>query len=220
MITVCIRTFILYLVVLFTLRVMGKSELSKVSPFQMVVLFMIAELASMPIDSPSSSLITGIIAIFTLLFLQVLLSYVSLKNEWFKNFINGKPTLIIDKGMINIKEMERLRITINDLFEQLRLEDCPSLSDVEYAVMESNGQLSVIQKKDQEQLPLILISDGYVYESNLEKSGLSSEGLFQLLASKGCFSLENIFVAFYDANQIFHVFPKPTKDDTFIKEVF
>ena len=84
MLIVCIRTFILYVVVLFALRVMGKSELSKMSTFQMVVLFMIAELASIPIDSPSSSLINGAVAIFTLLFLQVLLSYVSIKNEKFK----------------------------------------------------------------------------------------------------------------------------------------
>ena len=96
MIIVCIRTFILYLIVLFTLRVMGKSELSKLSTFQMVVLFMIAELASIPIDSPSSSLVNGTVAIFTLLFLQVLLSLISIKNEKFKNLINGKPSMIID----------------------------------------------------------------------------------------------------------------------------
>ena len=150
MLIVCIRTFILYVVVLFALRVMGKSELSKMSTFQMVVLFMIAELASIPIDSPSSSLINGAVAIFTLLFLQVLLSYVSIKMRSSKNFINGRPSIIIDKGMLNVKEMERLRITINDLFEQLRIGNCPSITDVEYAVMESNGQLSIIAKTDQE----------------------------------------------------------------------
>lgn len=102
---------------------MGKAELSKVSTFQMVVLFMIAELAAIPIDSPSASVINGITAIFTLIFLEVLLSFLSIKSEKLKNFINGKPSLLIDKGMINIKEMERMRITINDLFEQLRIDD-------------------------------------------------------------------------------------------------
>ena len=220
MIIVCIRTFILYIIVLFTLRVMGKSELSKMSTFQMVVLFMIAELASIPIDTPSASLINGVIAIFTLLFLQVLLSFISIKSEKFKNFINGSPSIIIDKGMINVKEMRRLRITVNDLFEQLRIEDCPSLSDVEYAVMESNGQLSIIQKKDQEKLPLIMISDGVIYESNLKKMGLNKDGLIQMVKAKGIDSLDEIFVAFYDGNQIFHIYPSPAEKQPFSKEVF
>ena len=186
---VCIRTFILYVVVLFALRVMGKSELSKMSTFQMVVLFMIAELASIPIDSPSSSLINGAVAIFTLLFLQVLLSYVSIKNEKFKNFINGRPSIIIDKGMLNVKEMERLRITINDLFEQLRIGNCPSITDVEYAVMESNGQLSIIAKTDQEKLPLVVVSDGAIYEENLAKAGIDYDTLMCMIEAKGITSL-------------------------------
>ena len=219
MLIVCIRTFILYLVVLFTLRIMGKSELSKMSTFQMVVLFMIAELASIPIDSPSASLINGTIAIFTLLFLQVLLSLLSIKSEKFKNLINGKPSVIIDKGMINVKEMRRLRITINDLFEQLRIGNCPSLSDVEYAVMESNGELSIIQKSDLEKLPLVIVSDGVIYDNNLQKAGISKEGLLQMIQIKGISSVDDIFVAFYDGNRIFHVYPDPGKRQNFSKEV-
>lgn len=218
MLIVCIRTFILYLVVLFALRIMGKSELSKMSTFQMVVLFMIAELASIPIDSPSSSLINGAVAIFTLLFLQVLLSYISIKNEKFKNFINGRPSIIIDKGMINVKEMERLRITINDLFEQLRIGNCPSISDVEYAVMESNGELSIIAKSDQEKLPLILVSDGVIYRDNLEKAGIDSTTLLTMLKAKGISDISKIFVAFYDGNRLLHVYPFPPKREKFSRE--
>ena len=95
---VLIRTFILYFIVLFAIRIMGKSELSKMSPFQMVVIFMIAELAAIPIESPTVSFISGVIAIFTLLFLQVLISYISIKSEKFKNFINGRPSVIIEKS--------------------------------------------------------------------------------------------------------------------------
>lgn len=218
MIIVCIRTFILYLIVLFTLRVMGKSELSKLSTFQMVVLFMIAELASIPIDSPSSSLVNGTVAIFTLLFLQVLLSLISIKNEKFKNLINGKPSMIIDKGMINVKEMKRLRISINDLFEQLRIENCPSLNEVDYAVMESNGELSIIQKKDQEKLPLILVNDGVIYETNLQISGISQESLTKMIKHKGIESISDVFVAFYDVNRVLHVYPVPEKHQKFSKE--
>ena len=220
MLIVCIRTFIFYGVVLFALRVMGKSELSKMSTFQMVVLFMIAELASIPIDSPSSSLINGAVAIFTLLFLQVLLSYVSIKNEKFKNFINGRPSIIIDKGMLNVKEMERLRITINDLFEQLRIGNCPSITDVEYAVMESNGQLSIIAKTDQEKLPLVVVSDGAIYEENLAKAGIDYDTLMCMIEAKGITALNEVFVAFYDGNSMFHVYPNPEPRQKFSREAY
>lgn len=209
MIIVCIRTFILYAAVLLAFRLMGKSELSKISTFQMVVIFMIAELASIPIDTPSSSLMNGVVAICTLVFLQILISYISLKSEKFKNFINGKPSILIDKGMINVKEMSRLRIPVNDLMEQLRIAGCPSVSDVESAVMESNGQLSVIAKKDAEKLPSLIISDGYVYKENLEKAGISPETLLCMLEAKGIRDPSRVFAAFYDGNRVFRVFPKP-----------
>ena len=179
---------------------------------------MIAELASIPIDSPSSSLINGAVAIFTLLFLQVLLSYISIKNENFKNFINGRPSIIIDKGMINVKEMERLRITVNDLFEQLRIGNCPCISEVDYAVMESNGQLSIIAKTDQEKLPLVIISDGTIYEENLVKAGIDHETLNRMIKRKGITDLSDIFVAFYDGSRTFHVYPNPQPKDKFSRE--
>jgi uncharacterized membrane protein YcaP (DUF421 family) len=197
---------------------MGKAELSKVSTFQMVVLFMIAELAAIPIDSPSASVINGITAIFTLIFLEVLLSFLSIKSEKLKNFINGKPSLLIDKGMINIKEMERMRITINDLFEQLRIDDCPSISDVEYAVMEANGELSIIKKTPPQKIPMVLISDGIVYETNLQKAGIDENVLKGMLESKGIHKIENVFVAFYDTSRQFHVYPRPEHQDAFAKE--
>ncbi|MGN0659915.1 MAG: YetF domain-containing protein [Emergencia sp.] len=219
MIIICIRTFILYMVVLFSLRIMGKSELSKMSTFQMVVLFMIAELASIPIDDPASSLINGAVAILTLMFLQVLISYISIRNEHFKNFVSGRPSVIIDKGKINVKEMRRLRISVNDLFEQLRLGDCPSLSDVEYAVMESNGQLSIITTDDHERLPLLLVSDGTLYEENLKKANITRETLMQMLGSRGLDDLSNVFIAFYDGQHQFHAYPVPPKNQKYAKEV-
>ncbi len=218
MIIVCIRTFILYLTVLFALRIMGKSELSEVSTFQMVILFMIAELASIPIDSPSSSLINGVVAICMLLFLEVFISYISIKSEFFKNLINGKPSIIIDKGMINVKEMERLRMSINDLLEHLRMANCASISDVECAVMESNGQLTVIEKKNMEKLPSIIISDGYVYESNLKRAGIDHSTLLSMLEEKGIKEISKVFVAFYDSNRQFHIFPVPENKEKYSKE--
>lgn len=214
------RTIILYITVLVTIRIMGKSELSKMSPFQLVIVFMIAELASIPIESPDVSIIKGMCAIFTLLFLEVFISYVSIKSEGFKNFVNGKPSVLIEKGKINYKELRSLRISINDLMEQLRLGNSPSLSDVDYAVMESNGDLSIIPKPGKRPLtpddmqitasgdamPLVIISDGHLYSANLKKMGYDENKLKSTLLSYNIKSYDEVFMAFCDENRAIHVY--------------
>ena len=174
MITIIIRTFVLYFTVLFALRVMGKGELSKMDPFQLVIIFMISELASLPIAAPDISLIHGICAIVTIMFLQILLSIFALKSTTFNDVVNGKPTILIEKGSLNEKEMKQLRISVNDLSQQLRLKGYPSIADVDYAIMEINGDLSVIPVTQKQpltpsdmkistksgHLPVILIADG------------------------------------------------------------
>lgn len=233
MLIVAIRTFVLYIIVLIAVRIMGKSELSKMSPFQLVIVFMIAELAAMPIDDPTTSLINGVMAIFTLMLLQVLISFLSIKSEKFKNLVSGKPSILIEKGKLNIKELSKLRITSTDLLEQLRLENCPSLSNVEYAIMESNGQLTVIPKAEEKPLtpkdmgltvnegllPMIVISDGTLYVKNLLVAGISEEMFRQKLAGSGISSYENIFLAFYDENKVFHVYLHSENTKPFAAEV-
>ena len=217
---VFVRTIILYFLVLFVIRMMGKAELSKMSPFQMVVVFMIAELASIPIESPEVSLITGITAIITLMLLQILISLISLKSEGLKNFFSGKPSVLIDKGEINQKELKSLRITINDLMEQLRIGSASSISEVEYAIMESNGDLSIIQKaenkpltpkdmsliKEREQMPVVFISDGIMYRKNMIKSGWSEKQLEEQLTSLSISDYRDVFLAFCDGSSQLHVF--------------
>lgn len=233
MLIVAIRTLILYAAVLFAVRMMGKSELSKMSPFQMVVLFMIAELAAIPIDSISASLVNGVMAIFTLMFLQIMISFLSTKFEWFKNFITDKPSVLIEKGRINIKELKKLRITNTDLMEQLRLENCPSLADVEYAIMESNGQLTVIPKAENKPvtpkdielavtegtLPKLIFSDGKLYEKNLLSLGISKEALDAKLKAANLNGYENIFLGFYDENKQIHLYLSSDKTVPFTAEV-
>ena len=219
MIIVCIRTVILYAVVLFALRLMGSSELSKMSPFQLVVIFMIAELASIPIDSPSQSLLNGIVAIFALMFLQILISFLTTKFEGIKNLVDGTPTILVDQGRLNVKDMKRLRITVNELFVQVRIGNCPSLFDVQYAIMESNGELSIITTTQQPALPMIVISDGVIYEDNLSKAGSSKEKLLDALRIRGIKTVSDVFVAFYDGNLQIHVFPVPEKGETYAKEL-
>ena len=220
MLIVAIRTLIMYCAILLAVRIMGKSELSKMSPFQLVIVFMIAELAAIPIDSTDASLINGLISISVLMFLQVLISFLCTKSEFFKNFISGKPTMLIEKGKLNVKEIAHQRITRTDLLEQLRLENCPSISDVEYAILESNGQLSVIPKaknrpltpKDMEipvsegVLPAIIISDGHIYDRNLAIAGIDHMGFDDKLRDAGITSASEVFLAFCDAEKKLHIY--------------
>lgn len=233
MLIVAVRTLILYTLVLFAVRLMGKSELSKMSPFQLVIVFMIAELAAIPIDNPDVSLINGIAAIFTLMFLQIVCSLLSIKSERFKNFISGRPAILIEKGKLNITELKRLRITTTDLLEQLRLAGCPSICDVQYAIMESNGQLSVIQKAESRpvtpkdlhlsvidgNLPLILIADGVIYHRNLIMSATTESDLKSHLSAKGISSYDSIFLAVCDEKKQIHVYLKGTQGRHFAREV-
>ena len=233
MLIVAIRTLIMYAALLFSVRMMGKSELSKMSAFQLVVVFMIAELAAIPIDSTDASLINGLVAIFTLMFLQVLISYISTKSEGFKTLISGRPSILIEKGKLNVRELSRLRISITDLLEQLRIQDCPSICDVQYAIMESNGQLSVIKKavdkpvtpKDidlavsEGVLPAIIISDGNLYDRNLIYSGVDLVSYENRMRSAGIKDIKKVFLAFCDENKQFHIYLHDSASGPFTKEV-
>lgn len=232
MVLVLIRTVILYCLVLLTFRIMGKSELSEMSPFQLVIVFMIAELAAIPIESTSASLLNGIAAIVALMFLQTLLSTIAIKCEWFKNLINGRPSILIEKGVINQKELRNLRITLNDLQEQLRIKDIYSFSDVEFAIMESNGELSVIPKdgkrnvtisdmgiKENEiYLPVVVISDGTLYNRNLLKLNINEKKLKKMLLKYNLHSYSDVFLAFTDDEKKLHIYVSD-KENNKAKEI-
>lgn len=146
MIIVLVRTIIIYLLVLFVIRVMGKSELSAMEPFQLVVTFMIADLAVVPIESADTSLFNGIAALTALLFVQVLVSYITVRSEKLRALICGKPSFIIREGEIDHEELKDLRISMEELKEQLRIQGYHHINDVDFAIIETNGDLSVIPK--------------------------------------------------------------------------
>jgi len=213
---VALRTFIMYSALLFALRLMGKSELSKMSPFQLVVVFMIAELAAIPIDSNDASLINGLMAIFTLTFLQILCSVISIKCEKFKTFISGKPTIIIKDGKLNIEELEKQRISITDLLEQLRIQNVPSVNEIKFAILESNGQLSIINERI---LPSIIISDGHFYENNLLFSGMDYQTFQNKLRKNNITSYEDIFLCFCDSQKRLHIYMRDSSSKPYAKEI-
>lgn len=223
---VFIRTFIVYMVVLMAIRIMGKSELSKMDPFQMVVIFMIADLAAIPIESTEVSLLNGVSAIFALLFLQVVISYLCLKSEKMRNLFSGKPSILISNGALNKKEMRHLRISLDDLSEQLRIKGYPSISDVDHAILESNGDLSVIVKPDQRPLtpgdlniskpaeivPVVLIADGVLYKSNLNYINKEESYLKNQLLKVGLTDYSQVFLCICDGAKKLHIYENSNND--------
>lgn len=233
MLIILIRTIILYFVVLFVIRIMGKAELSKMDPFEMIILFMIAELAAIPIESLDIPLLNGVAAILTLLFLEVSLSFLSIKSKRINSLLNGKPSVIIDKGRINEKELRSQRITLDDLMQQLRLKNYPSMADVDYAVLEANGDLSVIPKPEKapltpadmdiasssEVIPMVLISDGALYQNNLKRLGKEENYLKKELSKAKITDYSQVFLCFCDEKGQLHVYPKGKSRNDLKKEV-
>lgn len=212
MIIVFFRTIILYFIVVVVMRIMGKRQIGQLQPFELVVAIMISELAAVPMQDTAIPLVNGIIPILTLLVTQMTLSYISMKSIRARGFICGTPRILIANGKINEENLRKEMYTINDLLEQLRTANISNIADVEFAILETNGQLSVIQKSQRrpvtaedlkvstkyEGLPLDLIVDGRVINKNLNKANLDKAWLKHQLLSKGINKFEDVFFASLD----------------------
>lgn len=143
-----LRTVLLYVIVTIVIRMMGKRQVGELEPTELVVTIMISELASIPMQEPGIPLASGLIPILTLFVLEVLFSFLALKNKKIRRFVSGKPSVLVHEGKIDIQEMRNIRFNRDDLMEQLRLSGCANIADVQYAILETNGQLSVLLKKD------------------------------------------------------------------------
>src|SRR5690554_1126008 len=140
------RTLLLYLLVVITMRLMGKRQIAQLEPFELVIAIMIAELAVIPMQDRDIPLINGVIAIVTLLFVQVTFSVISLRSIRFRSLLDGRYSVIIANGIIQEAEMRKARYNLDELLEQLRLKSVFDLADVEYAILETSGELSVLLK--------------------------------------------------------------------------
>lgn len=143
-----LRTIILYLVVIMVVRLMGKRQVGELEPTELVVTIMISELASIPMQETGIPISAGLIPILTIFILEVMFSFVEMKNKKIRRFISGKPSVLVHEGKLILEEMKRIRFNRDDLMEELRLSGCANIGDVQYAILETNGQLSVILKKD------------------------------------------------------------------------
>lgn len=209
-----IRTLILYAVVIVSLRIMGKRQLGELQPSELVVAIMISDLASVPMQSVEIPILSGVVPVLTLLVAEVVTSQLSLKSRAARKFLSGEPSIVIYNGQVSEKEMRRLRFNINDLMEELRLNNCHNISDVEVAVIETSGKLSVIPKDTarpatveditsgeirQDGLPCLLIMDGELNSYELKRSGKDEKWLEKELKRQKAGNIRDVFIASLDA---------------------
>lgn len=202
-----LRTVILYSLVIFAVRLMGKRQISQLQTSELVVTMLISDLAVIPMQDSGQPLFSGIIPMLVLAVLEVFLSVIMLKNARFRHLVCGNPVIVIEKGRIDQKNMRALRMSIDELIEQLRQKEIFNLSDVEYAIVETNGTLSVfkyakadyIRPTDMGVVPhspepdFVLISDGQISYSSLELCRKSENWLYGILNNERVL-LEDVFI--------------------------
>ncbi len=194
------KTLFLYFFIILVYRIMGKKEVGKLGIVDLIVSILIAELAAMSIERPNSSILVSVIPILTLVFVQVVLSFISLKNSKIRKFIDGDPTVVIKNGKIQFHRMTKLRYSLDDLMSQLREQQIKSIEEVDYAVLENNGKLSVFQQcKD---YPLPLIVDGVIDQLVLKELNKDERWISRLL-EKNHVALNDVFYAFYTKNKTY-----------------
>lgn len=200
MLVTIVRTVILYVVIILAMRIMGKRQVGDMQPGDLVVSLLISEIAAMPIEDVNKPMINGLIAVFMLVFLETVLSLVSLKSGKARRAINGRPAIVINRGRIDQSALRRLRMTPDDLLEGLRQEGIFDLTTVQYAIIETNGQLSVLKKSDSGgNMAVPVICDGRYQSEFMDSVGLSDGTVAQILQKRGI-TAEDVFIMTVDSN--------------------
>jgi uncharacterized membrane protein YcaP (DUF421 family) len=219
MIIVVIRTLILYTLVIVALRLMGKREIGQLQPFELVVIIMISELAAIPSENIGIPLLSGIIPILVLLLTSLTLAWISLKSERARAVLCGTPSILIQRGKILEDELRKNRYNLTDLLEELRIKNIPNIADVEFAVLETNGQLSVFPKSSKrpttpedfhitpqyEGLPLTIIMDGNLNNNNLRQGNRDLNWLRGELQKQSIDRIEDVLIASLDSSGTLYV---------------
>ena len=196
MITILVRTALLYFLIMAGLRLMGKRQIGQLEPSELVLTMMISDLAAVPMQDFGIPLLAGVFPILTLLALSMLMSELSLKNLRFRRLVCGLPAVLIRNGQVQQKAMKANRYTLDELLEQLRGQGLSGIQDVKYAVLENSGQLSVLPEGGS--LPTVLINDGQVLSQNLRRRGKNTVWLKEVLSNRGLTHPKQVFLLTLD----------------------
>ncbi len=197
MITIFARTVLIYFFLVIFMRIMGKRQVGELELSELVSTLLLSEIATIPIENSDIPLSNMVIPLLLIISLEIMLSFATTKSDMLKRFLSGKPSVLIKRGEIDISELEKTRLSVEELASELRLKGIGSIEDVEYAMLEQNGQISVIPKKasspltpkdasinaPEDGIAHILIVDGHIKEANLLLSGKSHAWLDAQLAN-------------------------------------
>ena len=211
------RSIVLYIIVLIVMRLMGKREIGQLQPFELAISIMIADLATIPMTEIGIPIFNGIIPILGLLLMHLIISIINLKSLKGREIICGKPTILIYRGKIDEKALKKERFTINELQEKLRGNNIVNLGDVEYAILETSGEVTIIQKPekrgtipedfnikpDYEGIPYDLVIDGKIMNKNLKILGKNYSWLKKQVEKFGIKPEEALVVTIDGKGQIF-----------------
>ena len=204
-----VRTIITYILVVVAVRIMGKRQVGQLEPTELVVTLMISDLATIPLSHVSIPLLHGIVPILTLVIAEASLSFLDLKSRGFRKFLSGTPVVIIKKGVVCQKEMEKLRLNFDDLMEMLRMQGNTDINDIEYGILETSGNMSIVSKNRQSKsdeyyngLPFMFVYDGNISKKALELYGKNKKWLLEKLNGV---EVDDVFFAGVDETGKFYM---------------
>ena len=192
MAAIFIRTILIYLLLLAVMRISGKRQIGEIQISELVTTFLLSDIASYPLTNPGIPILNAVIPIFTIIPLEIIFSFLTTKCARLKKLLDGKPSIVILHGKIQKKEMERLRLSMDDLLCELRLKGIASIADVDYAILEQNGQISVFEKNDAP-LSHAVIIDGTINAKLLKQIGRNKHWLQEILKSANIREYGDIF---------------------------
>ncbi|MBP9989799.1 MAG: DUF421 domain-containing protein [Ruminococcus sp.] len=202
------RTIILYLLIIFSMRLMGKRQLGELQPSELVITVLISEIAAIPLQDNDLPFGNSIVSILLLVALEIINSVLCLKSNKFRTVLQGNSIIIIRDGVIDQMQLKRLRFTVDDLLDQLRQKDVFDISDVKYAIVETNGQLSVMLKDEkvpataemvnydgtEKDLLCMVVSDGKILESSMKECNMTQNKIDDILRRKNIKIKEVLFM--------------------------
>lgn len=202
--TIIFRTVLFYFLVVIAYKIMGKREVGELGVFDFIISMLISQLIAICIENYKDPIWFVIVPTLILVLFQIVFSFLSLKSNKFRYILDGKESVIISNGKLNFSEMKKQKYNLNDLLLQLRDKGIRTIEEVDYAILETNGKLSVFQKQDDNNnvFPLPLVLDGVIEENNLKFINKTRKWLNNELSKKKI-NLDNIFYAFYKDDDIY-----------------
>lgn len=219
-----LRSIIVYIIVITAIRIMGKRQVGDMQPGELVITILISEAAATPLENPNEPILTGLVAIFSLVVMEVVTSVITMKFFPARKLINGRSAILIDNGTIDQKAMKDLRVTVPDLLELLREQGIFDISEISYAVLETDGQLSVLSKREYQPLtkqlmtgdnagddmPFLIISDGNLLKDGMQNAGLDKNKVESILYKKGL-TKKQVFIMTVDKSGKVYLLEKTGK---------